>query len=105
MRTRRIVRESAGQALIETAIIVPLLLTIVLNAVNFAFFFLISSGPLVRYMTEACQSEAKNLQKDVKIAQKNLPWPRPRADSDARCPTTPLAARFSDCPSRPPHSR
>jgi Flp pilus assembly protein TadG len=42
MRTRRIVRESAGQALIETAIIVPLLLTIVLNAVNFAFFFLMA---------------------------------------------------------------
>ncbi len=42
MKIRKLVRNSSGQALIETAIIVPLLLTIVLNAVNFAFFFLMA---------------------------------------------------------------
>lgn len=40
-RTKRL-RGSSGQALIETALIVPLLLTVVLNAVNFAFFFLMA---------------------------------------------------------------
>jgi len=33
---------SSGQALIETALILPLLLMIVLNAVNFAYFFLMA---------------------------------------------------------------
>ncbi len=42
MTIRRLVRNSSGQALIETALIMPLLLTIVLNAVNFAFFFLMA---------------------------------------------------------------
>lgn len=40
-RTKRL-HNCSGQALIETALIVPLLLTIVLNAVNFAFFFLMA---------------------------------------------------------------
>jgi TadE-like protein len=42
MRIRKIARNCSGQALIETALILPLLLTIVLNAVNFAFFFLMA---------------------------------------------------------------
>ena len=42
MRIRTIARNCSGQALIETALILPLLLTIVLNAVNFAFFFLMA---------------------------------------------------------------
>ena len=42
MKVSKRLHESSGQALIETAIIVPLLLTIVLNAVNFAFFFLMA---------------------------------------------------------------
>jgi hypothetical protein len=42
MKTLRLARNSSGQALIETALILPLLLTIVLNAVNFAFFFLMA---------------------------------------------------------------
>jgi len=42
IRTRKFARDSSGQALIETALILPLLLTIVLNAVNFAFFFLMA---------------------------------------------------------------
>jgi len=42
MRTRKLARNTSGQALIETALILPLLLTIVLNAVNFAFFFLMA---------------------------------------------------------------
>jgi hypothetical protein len=42
MKTLKLARNSSGQALIETALILPLLLTIVLNAVNFAFFFLMA---------------------------------------------------------------
>jgi hypothetical protein len=33
---------TSGQALVETALMLPLLLTVVLNAVNFAFFFLVA---------------------------------------------------------------
>jgi hypothetical protein len=42
MRIRKLARNSSGQALIETALMLPLLLTIVLNAVNFAYFFLMA---------------------------------------------------------------
>ena len=35
-------RGTSGQALVETALMLPLLLTLVLNAVNFAFFFLMA---------------------------------------------------------------
>jgi Flp pilus assembly protein TadG len=42
MRMLKLGRDSSGQALVETALLVPLLLTIVLNAVNFAFFFLMA---------------------------------------------------------------
>lgn len=42
MSKRRTLSGTSGQALIETALILPLLLTIVLNAVNFAYFFLMA---------------------------------------------------------------
>ena len=42
MTIRKLARNNSGQALIETALILPLLLTIVLNAINFAFFFLMA---------------------------------------------------------------
>jgi Flp pilus assembly protein TadG len=42
MSIRELARNNSGQALIETAIILPLLLAIILNAVNFAFFFLMA---------------------------------------------------------------
>jgi len=42
MRIRKLARNNSGQALVETALILPLLLTIVLNAVNFAYFFLMA---------------------------------------------------------------
>jgi Flp pilus assembly protein TadG len=42
MKTRRLARNSSGQALVETALIMPLMLIVVLNAVNFAFFFLMA---------------------------------------------------------------
>jgi len=42
MKTRKIMKKSSGQALVETALIMPLMLIIVLNAVNFAFFFLMA---------------------------------------------------------------
>src|SRR5258706_2760919 len=42
MRIRRLARNSSGQALVETALIMPLMLIFVLNAVNFAFFVLMA---------------------------------------------------------------
>ena len=49
MRVRHIIpghiirkRNHSGQALMETVLVLPLLLTLVLNAVNFAYFFLIA---------------------------------------------------------------
>jgi Flp pilus assembly protein TadG len=42
MRIRKRARNDSGQALVETAFILPLLLIIVLNAVNFAYFFLMA---------------------------------------------------------------
>ena len=38
----RLVRGSSGQSLLETVLILPFLLTLVLNAVNFAYFFLMA---------------------------------------------------------------
>jgi hypothetical protein len=42
MRMPKSVRGSSGQALVETILIVPLLLAIVLNAINFAYFALMA---------------------------------------------------------------
>jgi len=42
MKIGKLAENNSGQALIETALIFPLLLTLVLNAVNFAFFFLVA---------------------------------------------------------------
>ncbi len=42
MQARKITRHDSGQALVETLLLVPLLLTVVLNAVNFGFFFLMA---------------------------------------------------------------
>lgn len=42
MKMPKFVRGSSGQALVETVLMVPLLLIIVLNAVNFGYFFLMA---------------------------------------------------------------
>ena len=42
MRKRRALSGSSGQALVETALILPFLLFLILNAVNFAYFFLMA---------------------------------------------------------------
>jgi TadE-like protein len=42
MRMNKSVRGSSGQALVETVLLVPLLLIIILNAVNFGYFFLMA---------------------------------------------------------------
>jgi hypothetical protein len=42
MRLVKFVRGDSGQALIETVLLVPLLLAIILNAVNFGYFFLMA---------------------------------------------------------------
>lgn len=42
MKMPKFVRGSSGQALVETLLLVPLLLAIILNAVNFGYFFLMA---------------------------------------------------------------
>lgn len=42
MRTRRFVRRSSGQALIETALMLPIILLLILNIINFGYFFLVA---------------------------------------------------------------
>jgi len=42
MRTRRFVRLSSGQALIETALMLPIILLLILNIINFGYFFLVA---------------------------------------------------------------
>ena len=42
MRITRLPRSSSGQALVETALILPFLLLILLNAVNFGYFYLVA---------------------------------------------------------------
>jgi hypothetical protein len=42
MRMPKFVRQSSGQALVETVLLVPLMLLIVLNVINFGYFLLIA---------------------------------------------------------------
>ena len=42
MRVPNFVRENSGQALVETVLLLPLLMAIVLNAINFGYFFLMA---------------------------------------------------------------
>jgi hypothetical protein len=42
MKIRKLARNSSGQALVETALILPLLMIIVLNVINFGYFFLVA---------------------------------------------------------------
>jgi|SRR5437868_6322035 len=42
MRTRRLAKGCSGQALIETAIMMPLILLLILNTINFGFFFVVA---------------------------------------------------------------
>lgn len=42
MRIRKLARNSSGQALIETALVLPLLMLILLNVINFGYFFLVA---------------------------------------------------------------
>ena len=42
MKIRKLARNSSGQALVETALILPIVLLLVLNIINFGFFFLVA---------------------------------------------------------------
>ena len=44
MQTRKysLARDSRGQSLVETALMIPLLLVLILNAVNFGYFLLVT---------------------------------------------------------------
>ncbi len=77
MKIRKLVRNSSGQALIETAIIVPLLLTIILNAVNFAFFFLMA----LNITASSRSSGIYSIMGGATPAAKPLPKAGPQTDS------------------------
>jgi len=53
MRESNFVRGNSGQALVETVLLLPLLLLIILNAVNFGYFFLMALN-----ITSASRSSA-----------------------------------------------
>jgi Flp pilus assembly protein TadG len=42
MRTRKFTKGCSGQALVETALILPLLMLLLLNAVNFGYYYLVA---------------------------------------------------------------
>ena len=42
MRIRKLARNNSGQALVETALILPVMLLVLLNAVNFGYFYLVA---------------------------------------------------------------
>jgi Flp pilus assembly protein TadG len=42
MRIRKLSRSNSGQALVETALILPLLMLMLLNALNFGYFYLVA---------------------------------------------------------------
>ncbi len=42
MKILKLVRHSSGQALVETALILPLLMLVLLNAVNFGYYYLVA---------------------------------------------------------------
>ena len=41
-RKRSLAKDSRGQSLVETALMIPLLLTLILNAINFGYFLLVT---------------------------------------------------------------
>jgi hypothetical protein len=41
-RKRSLIKDSRGQSLVETALMIPLLLTLILNAINFGYFLLVT---------------------------------------------------------------
>jgi hypothetical protein len=89
MRILKLARNNSGQALIETALILPLLLVIVLNAVNFAFLFLMT----LNITSAARTSGIYSIMGGATPAAKSLPLAGP-ATTD--CPPTTVTATVSD---------
>ena len=75
MKLRKLARNSSGQALIETALILPLVMLLVLNIINFGYFFLValnltaSPRSAVEYAILGFQTPgSQSLPKDVPVS-------------------------------------
>jgi len=75
MRILKLARNSSGQALIETALILPLVMLLVLNIINFGYFFLValnltaSPRSAVEYSILGFQTPgSQSLPKDVPVS-------------------------------------
>ena len=89
MRKFRHFRGSSGQALVETALILPFLLFIVLNAVNFAYFFLMAVN-----ITGASRSSGiYSVMGNATPASTAIPKPGPPSTA---CPATTATTTVSD---------
>ena len=58
MQTRKysLARDSRGQSLVETALMIPLLLVLILNAVNFGYFLIVTLN-----LTSAARRDRKSV--------------------------------------------
>ena len=71
MPTRKLsrIRDSRGQSLVETALMIPLLLMLILNAVNFGYFLLVTLN-----LTSAARSGIEYaIQGSSTVANTSLP--------------------------------
>jgi hypothetical protein len=70
-RKRSLARDSRGQSLVETALMIPLLLVLILNAVNFGYFLLVTLN-----LTSAARSGIEYaIQGSSAVANSSLPQP------------------------------
>jgi Flp pilus assembly protein TadG len=68
-RKRSLARDSRGQSLVETALMIPLLLVLILNAVNFGYFLLVTLN-----LTSAARSGIEYaIQGSSAVANSSLP--------------------------------
>ncbi len=78
-RKRSLRKNTRGQSLVETALMIPLLLTLILNAVNFGYFLLVTLN-----LTSATRNGIEYaIQGSSTPANGSLPAPGPLAQSNA----------------------
>lgn len=89
MRKRKALRGVSGQALIETALILPFLLFLILNAVNFAYFFLMAVNITGASRTSGIYSVMGN------ATPSSIPIPKAGPPTTA-CPASTVTTTVSD---------
>jgi len=78
-RKRSLARDSRGQSLVETALMIPLLLVLILNAVNFGYFLLVTLN-----LTSAARSGIEYaIQGSSTPTNASLPTPGSKLDPGA----------------------